>query len=693
MQMRRGIKPSEDDAGASWSQTSSVRSSRSGDGGTPVPHPNSAKPAELAKNMPHGPMKIDNTGLVHQLPSNERDSPSNTQPVLWQHRPAPRQQERQPDSRERRDSGSCDHTESELNGMVFRDVSTNTPSTQEVHFARLPELDNAVGPGVVSSDRHGNELVTIGTQTTEVVMSAECAYEPSVENVRGCSKAATPQQLSDFYHGAWPIVDGDVSSSNSGAIQETQSVMSFHSSISSHSSRPSHHYKDASNKDGSSKGANQQSGLAGQTIAESHPAPIALQPLITGGQPLGTKVQMVYSLISMLGTHDPEDMSQTLLAMSSSPDSCIAMRQSGCLPLLVQLIYGSESEKEALTAGKLCRARACQALHNIIHSPPDDKRSRRELKLLKYIEIVQSHCESIRGDKTEDKSLTEAAEKIWPPSDIDRNPGPAVAALMKLSFDDHCRPPIVELGGLPCMAQLIKLDQASYSANSDLQRITMRRYACMTLTNLTFGDCNNKARLCAMQSCLNAIVLQLQAFNEDLCQVAASVIRNLSWKADQASKRHLRVSSATTKLMITAIQVKRESTLKSILSALWNLSAHCTFNKTCICEVDGSIEFLVGMLSYQSPTKTPAIVECAGGILRNISSVIAVRDDYRKILRAHNALKILLSHLKSPSMTVVGNACGALWNISARCVEDQQTLIELGLSISSRISPTPNTDS
>ena len=46
---------------------------------------------------------------------------------------------------------------------------------------------------------------------------------------------------------------------------------------------------------------------------------------------------MVYSLLSMLGTHDPEDMSQTLLAMSSSADSCVAMRQSGCLPLLVQV--------------------------------------------------------------------------------------------------------------------------------------------------------------------------------------------------------------------------------------------------------------------------------------------------------------------------------------------------------------------
>lgn len=38
---------------------------------------------------------------------------------------------------------------------------------------------------------------------------------------------------------------------------------------------------------------------------------------------------MVYSLLSMLGTHDKDDMSRTLLAMSSSQDSCIAMRQSG----------------------------------------------------------------------------------------------------------------------------------------------------------------------------------------------------------------------------------------------------------------------------------------------------------------------------------------------------------------------------
>jgi hypothetical protein len=37
------------------------------------------------------------------------------------------------------------------------------------------------------------------------------------------------------------------------------------------------------------------------------------------------------------------------------------------------------------------------------------------------------------------------------------------------------------------------------------------------------------------------------------------------------------------------------------------------------------------MLSYDAPSKSHAIVENAGGILRNISSHIAVREDYRYV--------------------------------------------------------------
>lgn len=71
---------------------------------------------------------------------------------------------------------------------------------------------------------------------------------------------------------------------------------------------------------------------------------------------------MVYSLLSMLGTHDKDDMSRTLLAMSSSQDSCIAMRQSGCLPLLIQLLHGND--KDSLLLGNLCFfGESCYKLH------------------------------------------------------------------------------------------------------------------------------------------------------------------------------------------------------------------------------------------------------------------------------------------------------------------------------------------
>ena len=57
------------------------------------------------------------------------------------------------------------------------------------------------------------------------------------------------------------------------------------------------------------------------------------------------------------------------------------------------------------------------------------------------------------------------------------------------------------------------------------------------------------------------------------------MLRNLSWRADLASKKTLREVGSVTALMQAAMEVKKELTLKSILSALWNLSAHCSENR------------------------------------------------------------------------------------------------------------------
>lgn len=200
----------------------------------------------------------------------------------------------------------------------------------------------------------------------------------------------------------------------------------------------------------------------------------------------------------------------------------------------------------------------------------------------------------------------------------------------------------------------------------------------MSLTNVTFSDSGNKALLCSYRKFMRAIVVQLQSSSEELRQVSAAILRNLSWHADTASRDMLREVGAVAGLVKAAMVTKEENTLRCILSALWNLSAHSTENKAEICAIEGALGFLVDMLSYQSTSNSLAIVENAGGVLRNISSQIAVRDDYREVLRKHNCLQVLVEHLKSSNLTILNNVCGIVWNLSAKCVVDQDALIQSG---------------
>ncbi|XP_036061007.1 adenomatous polyposis coli protein isoform X9 [Onychomys torridus] len=264
------------------------------------------------------------------------------------------------------------------------------------------------------------------------------------------------------------------------------------------------------------------------------------------------------------------------------------------------------------------------------------------------------------------------------PAPVEHQICPAVCVLMKLSFDEEHRHAMNELGGLQAIAELLQVDCEMYGLTNDHYSITLRRYAGMALTNLTFGDVANKATLCSMKACMRALVAQLQSDSEDLQQVIASVLRNLSWRADVNSKKTLREVGSVKALMECALEVKKESTLKSVLSALWNLSAHCTENKADICAVDGALAFLVGTLTYRSQTNPLAIIESGGGILRNVSSLIATNEDHRQILRENSCLQTLLQHLKSHSLTIVSNACGTLWNLSARNPKDQEALWDMG---------------
>ena len=84
------------------------------------------------------------------------------------------------------------------------------------------------------------------------------------------------------------------------------------------------------------------------------------------------------------------------------------------------------------------------------------------------------------------------------------------------------------------------------------------------------------------------------------------------------------------------------------------------------------------VIAVNDGCKSTWLYVCSGGILRNMSSFIAVQEDHRRTLRRTGVYPLLLRQLGSSSLTVVSNACGSLWNLSARCAEDQQRLRDLG---------------
>lgn len=374
-------------------------------------------------------------------------------------------------------------------------------------------------------------------------------------------------------------------------------------------------------------------------------------------------VDSVYSILSMFGgPNNSSDIASKFLDFSRNREMCTILRQSGCISLLIQIIHTEPNDE-------LRQKQCLQTLHNIIHCNADDKAGRRETRVIKLIEQLFDYCDALRAIlKNKEEEAAVACKQ---------HPIQAIGTLMKISFDEEHRHAMCSLGALQTISTLIQLDHAVHgSTPTDSSCITMRRYAGMCLTNLTFGDGNNKALLCSNKNFMKALVDQIKSTSDELVQVTASVIRNLSWRADPNTKQTLNEIETVKILTLAAMKCTQENTLKAILSALWNLSNHCAKNKAEICEISGAIEFLIDMLSYDAPSKTMAVIENAGGILRNISSHIAMHEKHRIVLRQKSCFSILLQQLKSPSLTIVSNACGTLGNLSQHSIEDQKYLRE-----------------
>ena len=406
---------------------------------------------------------------------------------------------------------------------------------------------------------------------------------------------------------------------------------------------------------------------------------------------LKMKLDMLIHVIKMFssktGKENDGDAANLLLALSRTAETVEVMHQPACLNMLIQIIHNIEYKEDR--NHQEVRARAAETLRNIIESKGETRQGKHDLCVLQVLEKIRTHCDEMFGfvathpvgkkiDLDMQESLHNSCEALLGP----------VRKLYKYSNDkEKYRPSVLTLGGLQAMAEVLIVNYRLL----DMQKKTPGRHGdrriCHSskivtaiisiLLSLTYGDVDNKTVLCTFDRFLEALMFHIGLQNESIIASGAQVLRNLSWRATKDIKQALLVHDAGITLMSALDYCNEEATLQYITSALWNLSAHSVESRERISSTQNGILQLVNFLSYNSPSGSMSVVENVGGILKNLSVVIK-DGKYRKKFREAGGLAKLSHHLKSKNKTVLANATGILWNLSAHHYEDQKTLWDLG---------------
>jgi adenomatosis polyposis coli protein len=170
--------------------------------------------------------------------------------------------------------------------------------------------------------------------------------------------------------------------------------------------------------------------------------------------------------------------------------------------LLIQLVHESK-------ANETVRELASQVLHSVCRHNADEKQGRREERVLVLVEELLAYC--VRG-------LEYPQTSLLPPVS-------ALSTLMKSSFDVEQRHMMRQFGGVYALAKFIEVEHARKNgdlSNLSADEVLLRRYAAMSLTNLTCGEYANKVLLCSIPSFMPALVAQLRSPVEELCQVGTT---------------------------------------------------------------------------------------------------------------------------------------------------------------------------
>ena len=396
------------------------------------------------------------------------------------------------------------------------------------------------------------------------------------------------------------------------------------------------------------------------------------------------KLDMVMSMMSALSStsQSDADAAKLLLALSQSSETSTVLRQSMFINLILKILYNTE-QKGSKEHGEI-RIKAAEALHNIVEANSNTPQRRCERSVLSILGKVRSHCDMlfdfIASCRNQEPITSDQIQSLQM---YCNNLMGLLRKLFKYSSEKELhRPAILNLGGLQAMAEVLIVDY-KLPASQENKRIIRHSADTIAITitiliNLTYGDVNNKLFLCNFPNFLPALMYHICSKDEQVMSKGAQVLRNLSCKATPDMKEGLLKCNAAVVLMEAVDNANSETAIQHITSALWNISAHSVENRHKLCRTQNGIETLVGLLSYNSPSGATVVIENVGGVLRNLSNVISQEEEYRRRFREAGGLAKLIQHLKSRNRTVLANATGILWNLSARCPDNQKLLWDMG---------------
>lgn len=159
-----------------------------------------------------------------------------------------------------------------------------------------------------------------------------------------------------------------------------------------------------------------------------------------------------------------------LLNLTNSPESCIALRRAGCIPLLIEILHPPSTPLPGMRPPEIIKTRAARALKNIVQFNPDEKLKRKELKVLKLLEGIRAFSETVRlglqalekeaGNqkataKGSGSGTSTAHDLSGSTQDKMQHPTTNITTIMKLSFDEEHRNIMCLLGAIHALADLI----------------------------------------------------------------------------------------------------------------------------------------------------------------------------------------------------------------------------------------------